>query len=52
MACYALAQVAGVILISNDEHLLRYLDRMDVSVLTPGAFWKRRQRTDKAPGEA
>ena len=35
MACYALAQAAGVILRATDEHLLRYGDRMDVSVLTP-----------------
>ena len=48
----ALAQAAGAILISNDEHLLRYGDRTDVSVLTPGAFWKRQQRMDKAPEEA
>jgi uncharacterized protein len=48
----ALAQAAGAILISNDEHLLRYRNRMDVSVLTPRAFWKRQQRMDKSPEEA
>jgi|SRR5215216_7938694 len=47
-----LAQVAGAILISNDEHLLRHRDHMDVTVLTPSAFWKRQQRMDKAPGDA
>jgi len=48
----ALAQAADAILISDDKHLLRYRDRMDVSVLTSGEFWKRQQRMDKAPGEA
>ncbi len=37
----ALAHAAGAILISNDEHLLRYRDEMDVVVLTPSAYWKR-----------
>jgi predicted nucleic acid-binding protein len=40
----ALAAATGATLISNDDHLLRYRDQMDVTVLTPGAFWKRRQR--------
>jgi predicted nucleic acid-binding protein len=44
----ALAHAAGAILISNDEHLLRYQGRMDLTVLTPSAFWKRQQRTKKA----
>jgi predicted nucleic acid-binding protein len=44
----ALAHVAGASLVSSDEHLLAYRDRMDVTVLTPGAFWKRHQRTNKA----
>jgi predicted nucleic acid-binding protein len=47
----ALAQAAGATLVSNDEHLLHYRDRMDVSVLTPEAFWRRQQRMNKAPGE-
>jgi putative PIN family toxin of toxin-antitoxin system len=48
----ALAHAAGAILISNDKHLLRYRGRMDLTVLTPSAFWKRQQRTNKAQGEA
>ena len=47
----ALAQAAGATLVSNDEHLLHYRDCMDVSVLTPGAFWRRQQRKNRAPGE-
>ena len=39
----ALAHTAGANLISNDEHLLRYRDQMDVTVLTPGEYWKRQQ---------
>jgi predicted nucleic acid-binding protein len=38
------AALTAAILISNDEHLLRYRDQMNVTVLTPSAFWKRRQR--------
>jgi predicted nucleic acid-binding protein len=48
----ALAHAAGAILISNDAHLLQYRDRRELTVLTPGAFWQRQQRTHKAPGEA
>jgi predicted nucleic acid-binding protein len=47
----ALAQAAGATLVSNDAHLLHYRARMDVSVLTPGAFWRRQQRKNAAPGE-
>jgi predicted nucleic acid-binding protein len=39
----ALAHAAGAILISNDEHLLRFRDQIDVTVRTPGEFWKHRQ---------
>jgi uncharacterized protein len=41
----ALADAAGAVLISNDEHLLAHQDRIAVPVLTPGAFWRRLQRT-------
>ena len=37
----ALAQAAGAILISNDDHLLRHRDSRDLTVLTPGEFWQR-----------
>jgi predicted nucleic acid-binding protein len=37
----ALADAAGAILISNDEHLLGYRDRLNLTVLTPSEFWKR-----------
>jgi predicted nucleic acid-binding protein len=39
----ALADATGATLISNDDHLLGYRDRMDLTVLTPSAFWKRWQ---------
>ena len=39
----ALADATGAILISNDDDLLGYRDRMDLTVLTPSAFWKRGQ---------
>lgn len=48
----ALAHAAGAILISNDEHLLRHRDRTDLTVLTPGEFWRRQQRTLESQGEA
>jgi predicted nucleic acid-binding protein len=48
----ALAHAAGAVLISNDEHLLRHRDHTDLTVLTPGAFWRREQRTTEAPGDA
>jgi predicted nucleic acid-binding protein len=37
----ALAEAAGAVLISNDEHLLGSRDRMRPAVLTTGEFWKR-----------
>jgi predicted nucleic acid-binding protein len=39
----ALAEATGAVLISNDEHLLGRRDRMNLTVLTPAEFWKRRQ---------
>ena len=36
----ALAHAAEATLITSDEHLLQQRDRIDVPVLTPGAFWK------------
>lgn len=39
----ALAREAGAALISSDEHLLSCRDRIEVLVLTPGAFWRRLQ---------
>jgi uncharacterized protein len=46
----ALAYAAGATLISSDEHLLRHKDRMDLTVLTPSAFWKHQQRSNHAQG--
>lgn len=43
----ALAHTAGATLISNDSHLLRYKDRLEVSVLTPSEFWKRQRRSNR-----
>jgi predicted nucleic acid-binding protein len=40
----ALAYAAGATLISNDQHLLRVHDRLEVPVLTPGAFWHRHRQ--------
>jgi predicted nucleic acid-binding protein len=37
----ALADAAGAIVISNDEHLLGYRGAPDLTVLTPAAFWRR-----------
>lgn len=48
----ALAQATGAILISNDDHLLHYRDRIDPPVLTPGAFWKQRQRSRAEQGHS
>jgi hypothetical protein len=46
----ALADAAGAVLISNDEHLLAHRDRMAVPVLTPSACWKQLERgTDSRP---
>lgn len=39
----ALAHAAGATLISNDDHLLRYRDRLGVIVATPDEFWRRHQ---------
>ena len=39
----ALGAATGATLISNDDHLLSSREQMAVTVLTPGAFWKRRQ---------
>lgn len=36
----ALAHATGAVLISNDEHLLKFQDRPELTVLTPGAFWR------------
>jgi putative PIN family toxin of toxin-antitoxin system len=47
----ALAHAAGAILISNDAHLLGYRGPLDLTVLTPGAFWRRHQRMHEAQGE-
>jgi predicted nucleic acid-binding protein len=46
----ALAHAAGATLISSDDHLLRHRDRMDLTVLTPSAFWKHQQRSNQAQG--
>jgi predicted nucleic acid-binding protein len=43
----ALAEATGAVLISNDEHLLGYRDHMNMPVLTPSEFWKRRQQRSK-----
>jgi uncharacterized protein len=48
----ALAHAAGAILISSDDHLLGYRGPMDLTVLTPGAFWKRQGGPNTAHGEA
>lgn len=42
----SLADGAGAILISNDDHLLQARDRMEVTVLTPSEFWHHQQRPD------
>jgi uncharacterized protein len=46
----ALAHAACAVLISNDDHLLRFTDREGLIVLTPGAFWRRRQGADPSQG--
>ena len=40
----ALAEAAGAVLVSSDDHLLNHRDRIDVPVLTPGEFWRRRSK--------
>ena len=46
----ALAAATGATVISNDDHLLRFRDRMDLTVLTPSGFWKTRQRSTGEKG--
>ena len=46
----ALALAARAVLISNDEHLLKGRDQLDVPVLTPGEFWQGRPRPSESPG--
>jgi predicted nucleic acid-binding protein len=48
----ALADAAGAVLISNDEHLLGQRDRLNLTVLTPSEFWKRQQHRNEPPGRA
>jgi predicted nucleic acid-binding protein len=48
----ALADAAGAILISSDDHLLAHRDRMGVPVLAPGALWRRVQRSTESNGTA
>jgi predicted nucleic acid-binding protein len=43
----ALAHAAGATLISSDDHLLRHRDRLEVTVLTPSAFWRDWQRSNQ-----
>lgn len=47
----ALAQAAGAILVSNDDHLLQHQTGLELTVLTPAAFWKRHSRADQASGD-
>jgi predicted nucleic acid-binding protein len=44
----ALADATGAVLISNDEHLLGYRDRMSPTVLTPSEFWKRQHHGNES----
>jgi len=46
----ALAHATDAMLISNDDHLLRHRDRMEVTVLTPHEFWHRHQCSNQAQG--
>jgi hypothetical protein len=39
----ALGHAANAIVISNDKHLLGYRDGLELTVLTPGAFWERHE---------
>jgi predicted nucleic acid-binding protein len=48
----ALANATGAILISNDDHLLGYRHRIDLTVLTPSVFWRRWQRSRGAKGHS
>jgi hypothetical protein len=45
-----LAHAAGAVVISNDDHLLRHRHHEGLTVLTPGAFWRRRQGADPPQG--
>ncbi|MGH7630249.1 MAG: PIN domain-containing protein [Gemmatimonadales bacterium] len=48
----ALAQAAGAVLISNDEHLLKGRDQLHVPVLTPREFWQGQPDPSEPPGDA
>ena len=41
----ALAAAAGATLISNDEHLLGWRDRLEIPIVSPGEFVGRRSRS-------
>jgi predicted nucleic acid-binding protein len=47
----ALAHAAAATLISNDDHLLRHRDRLEVTVLTPSEFWQRQRRSNPPEGQ-
>jgi predicted nucleic acid-binding protein len=38
----ALAEAAGAVLITNDDHLLSNRERAEFEILTPAEYWKRR----------
>ena len=40
----ALANATGATVISSDEHLLEYRGDLDLTVLSPVAYWRRRGR--------
>jgi putative PIN family toxin of toxin-antitoxin system len=42
----ALAHAAHAILVSSDEHLLGYRGGLELTVLTPAAFWRRAARDE------
>jgi predicted nucleic acid-binding protein len=39
----ALAEAAGAVLITNDDHLLSNREPSGLEILTPAEYWKRRQ---------
>jgi predicted nucleic acid-binding protein len=39
----ALAEAAGVVLITNDDHLLSNRDRAKLEILSPREYWERQQ---------
>ena len=39
----ALSEAAGVVLLTNDDHLLSNRDQASVEILTPGEYWDRQQ---------